>query len=184
MKLELFDEGLDHRKILPYDSAYRELALRVRRFVEAELEGIELIHIGSTAIPDLRGKPMLDFVAITTRVDLRATQREFEKLGFHRRGVWVDRDDKPYVCAATTFSGRRFNLNIHLCHRGDPVHKDSLAFMAILNRRPDLRKRYETAKDHAHAIDPVNPENYNRAKEAIIKEIHAHMEGQDSRVGE
>jgi GrpB-like predicted nucleotidyltransferase (UPF0157 family) len=87
--------------------------------------------------------------------------------------VWVDRDEKPYVCASVQHDGRRFNLNLHICHRGDPVHRDSLAFMRILERRPDLRSRYEEAKDRAHAIDPVDPEVYNREKAAVIREIHA-----------
>ena len=168
-----FDEGLEQRRILPYSPVYRDVFLLLQAYVESLLEGIELIHIGSTAIADLRGKPMLDVAAIATRTDLRAEQREFERLGFHRRDVWVDRDDKPYVCGSVVHEGRAYNVNIHICHRDDPVHKDSLAFMRILERRPDLRRRYEAAKDLAHAIDPANPEIYNREKEAIIKEIHA-----------
>lgn len=114
---------------------------------------------------------MLDFAAVTSRVDLRAEQKEFEALGFHQRAAWVDRDDKPYVCGSAMHDGRHFNVNIHICHRNDPVNKDSLAFMEILNKRAALRRKYEEAKDRAHLIDPVNPENYNRAKEAVIKEI-------------
>jgi GrpB-like predicted nucleotidyltransferase (UPF0157 family) len=140
--------------------------------VQSRIASVELFHIGSTAIPDLRGKPMLDVAAVTAREDLRAAQREFEDLGFHRREVWVDRDDKPYVCGSVEVGETIYNINIHICHRNDSVHKDSLAFMEILNRRPDLRKRYEEAKERAHSIDPMNPEIYNREKEAVIKEIH------------
>src|SRR5215831_13812310 len=172
MKIDSFDEALDHRKILPYDTVYRELANLLCAHVQTQLIGVELIHIGSTAIPDLRGKPMLDFAAITSREDLRSEQKHFEELGFHRRAVWIDRDDKPYVCGSVMHHGRRFNINIHICHPNDSVHKDSLAFMEILKERPDLRRRYEAAKDHAHSIDPVNPEIYNRVKETVIKEIH------------
>jgi|GEM_PF-512715 len=176
MKIDTFDEGLEHRNILPYDSAYAEVFAQVQRHVQANLEGVELVHIGSTAIPGLRGKPMVDIAAITRREDLRAEQEEFEKLGFHRRAVWVDKDEKPYVCGCIRHHGRTFNVNIHICHRGDPVHKDSLAFMDILRRRPDLRRKYEQAKDHAHTVDPANPEVYNREKAAVIKEIHAQID--------
>jgi hypothetical protein len=51
--------------------------------------------VESTAVPDLRGKPMLDIATVTNRKNLRAEQEEFERLGFQRRDVWVDRDDKP-----------------------------------------------------------------------------------------
>ncbi|MEP6721913.1 MAG: GrpB family protein [Variovorax sp.] len=175
MKVDTFDEGLEHRNILPYDPAYADVFARVQRYVQENLESVELVHIGSTAIADLRGKPMVDIAAITGREDLRAAQVEFEKLGFQRRAVWADKDEKPYVCGSIQHDGRRFNINIHVCHRGDPVHKDSLAFMEILRRRPDLRGKYEDAKDRAHMVDPVNPEVYNREKEAAIKEIHAQI---------
>jgi GrpB-like predicted nucleotidyltransferase (UPF0157 family) len=86
--------------------------------------------------------------------------------------VWVDRDDKPYVCGSLRHDETTFNINIHICRRGDPVHTDSIAFIGILNRRPDLRRRYEQAKERAHAVDPADPERYNREKEAVILEIH------------
>ncbi len=58
------------------------------------------MHIGSTAVDGLRGKPMSDAVAITARRDLRDGQRPLQRVGFHRRPVWVDKDDKSYVCAS------------------------------------------------------------------------------------
>ena len=172
MKIDRFDEDLAHRKMLPYAPVYRELFLQIREYVQAGIKTIELIHIGSTAIPDLRGKPMLDMVAISTHADLREEQKQFERLGFHRRKVWVDRDDKPYVCGSIRHDGDTYNVNIHICNRGDPVHRNFLTFIAILRWRPDLRRRYEQAKESAHAINPADPEIYNRQKEAVILEIH------------
>jgi len=137
------------------------------------LGGVELVHIGSTAVQDLRGKPMIDAVAIAVPKNLRDVQGEFERVGFHRRRVPVDKDEKPYVCAAVAQAGRRFNVNVHVCHRGDPVHKDSLAFMDILARRPDLRQKYAKAKDRAHAIAPVDSQVYNEEKAAVIREIES-----------
>lgn len=178
MMIERFDEGLEHRDIVPYDPLYAAVFSGVRAHALAHLEGVDLVHIGSTAVPGLRGKPMIDVAAITTRANLREAQKAFEVAGFHRRPVWVDKDEKPYVCGSVLHEGRRFNVNVHICHRGDPVHKDSLAFIDILERRPDLRRKYEAAKDRAHAIDPANPEVYNREKEAVIKEIEALTPGQ------
>lgn len=71
---------------------------------------------------------------------------------------------------------RRLSRAAEAAHRNDPVHKDSIAFMEILNQRPDLRRRYEEAKDRAHAIDPVNAEIYKREKEAVIRQIHEQVD--------
>lgn len=173
MKIAPFDEDLSHRRILPHSPVYRHLFLQVRDFVEANISTVALIHIGSTAIPDLSGKPMLDMAAVSKLENLREAQKEFEALGFHRRDVWVDRDDKPYVCGSVRHDHVTYNVNIHICHGGDPVHVDSLAFIEILSRRPDLRRKYEHAKELAHRAAPKNPEVYNRAKEAVILEIHS-----------
>lgn len=173
MKLERFDEGLHHRHIVAYDPVYGEVFDKVQEFVREFLEGVELVHIGSTAVQDLRGKPMIDAMAITARAVLRDQQLAFEGIGFHRRPVWVDTDEKPYVCASVVHAGWHFNVNVHICHRGDPVYKDSLAFMDILDHRPDLRRKYEEAKDRAHSIDPSDPQVYNKAKEVVIKDIEA-----------
>jgi len=173
MKIEPFDEGLEHRNIVPYDPIYSDVFDTVRAYALARLTDVEFVHIGSTAVAELRGKAMIDVAAITDCANLREKQKEFELAGFYRRPVWVDRDEKPYVCGSVLHQGRRFNINIHICHQGDPVHKDSLAFIDILNRRPDLRRKYEEAKDRAHSIDPANPQVYNREKEAVIKEIEA-----------
>jgi GrpB-like predicted nucleotidyltransferase (UPF0157 family) len=145
VKIDPFDEAAIQRKIVPYQPVYRELFLSVQEYVQRNLKTVELFHIGSTAIADLRGKPMLDIVAVTSRSDLREEQLEFQRIGFHRRNVWVDRDDKPYICGSVTHAGQTFNINVHVCHRNDPVHKDALAFIQILNRRPDLRRTSEAA---------------------------------------
>lgn len=173
MQIDVFDESLAQRHIVPYDPLYAQVFAGARAHVAAHVPEVELLHIGSTAIADLRGKPMIDMAALTAHDDLRAVQRGFERAGFHRRPVWVDRDDKPYVCASAWHAGRRFNLNVHICHPGDPVHVESLSFLRILAQRPDLRRQYEAAKDRAHAVDPANPEVYNREKEAVIQAIAA-----------
>lgn len=171
MKLGPFDESESHREVRPYDTIYRDIFLKVSNYVESRLGTVELFHIGSTAIADLRGKPMVDIAAVSTHENLRVEQVRFEELGFHRRAVWVDRDDKPYVCGSIREAGVRYNINIHICRRNDPVHRDSLDFIEILTHRPDLRRKYEDAKDRAHSVAPTDPEAYNREKASIIQEI-------------
>ena len=52
------------------------------------------------------------------------------------------------------------------------IEKSCPMTLSIGKYLPDLRRRYEAAKDRAHAIDPVNADIYNREKEAVIRLIH------------
>ena len=172
MKIYAFDEHLTHRKIVPYDSVYEGIFMQIKTHVESSIGTVRLFHIGSTAIPDLRGKPMIDIAAVSTRGNLRKEQEEFEKLNFHRREVWVDTDDKPYVCGSVQLNGSSYNINIHICRRDDWVHKEGLSFVKALKARSGLRRKYELAKDCAHSLEPADPQRYNQAKEKVINEIY------------
>jgi len=96
-----FDTDLKHRQIVPYNAQYNEVYAAVKAYLESHMPEVEIVHIGSTAVEDLRAKPMIDLLAVTDATDLRQKQREIEALGFHRRQVWVDRDDKPYRCCVS-----------------------------------------------------------------------------------
>lgn len=107
---------------------------------------------------------MLDMLAVSKLDDLREEQKAFETLGFHRRDVWVDRDDKPYVCGSVRRDDVTYNVNIHICHHGDPVHVGSLAFIEILSRRPDRRRKYEHAKKIGRTRSPLRMPRYTTAR--------------------
>lgn len=171
MKIDRFDESPVHRKIIPYTPLYADTFNRVKKYIEKGINDIELFHIGSTAVPDLLGKPMVDSFAVTGARDLRNKQNELLTLGFHKREIWTDREDKPYVCGSIRIDNRIININIHICHDDYPVLKEALLFIDILNSRKDLRRKYEAVKIDAHAAEPENPEKYNQRKENIFREI-------------
>jgi len=172
MVIREFDEDLRHRHIVSYSPIYAEVFSLLKAFVESSLNHVQLIHIGSTAVPGLRGKPMIDAAAVTAAPDLRTVQNEFGLLGFHSREVRTDHDDKPYTCGSVEFEDGNYNVNIHICRENDPVHTDALAFIEKLKNDAQLRSEYESVKDSAHRKDPVNPEIYNSYKDEFISSIY------------
>lgn len=172
MLIEPYDFDSRHRKLLPYNPAYSIIFGELARFVETNLADTRLIHIGSSAVPGLASKPMIDVLAVTNNPDLRSAQNELLKLGFQRREIWVDTDEKPYLCGAVTHDGETYNVNVHICHADDETCRKLQAFRDILRNNRELRMRYEQAKKKA-LENTVNqdPRQYNRAKEPVILEI-------------
>ena len=165
-----FDESLEHRRVLPYNPKYTEIYQAVKILVETRCDGVEVVHIGSTAVDDLRGKPMVDLLAVTGDPELRRVQAALEMVGFHRRAVWTDTDDKPYVCGSVRRGGV-FNVNIHVCNENSPRHHGLVQFRDILRNHEQARRRYEKAKDDAHSVSPGDAEAYNEAKAPVIRAI-------------
>ena len=175
MNIEPFDESLRHREIVPYNNVYAEIFSKVKKQVESSIKTVELYHIGSTAIPALRGKPMIDIIAVSSRKNLRDEQKRFIKLNFQKRDVWTDTDDKPYICGSVSLRDLTYNINIHICHDEDWIHKEALNFVNAMKSRGDLRRKYELAKEKAHSLEPSDPERYNQAKNQVLKEIYTEI---------
>ena len=151
----------------------------IKNYVATRLPNIQLIHVGSTAIPDISSKPMIDTLAVIEEGNLRECQDKLVTIGFHRRDVWVDRDDKPYLCCSIMWQEQRFNINIHVCHLNDGTYRNLIGFRDLLRTRKDLCQEYDAAKRSAHQVDPKNPEVYNKAKEPVISKIMAILNQQN-----
>ncbi len=156
---------------MPYQPLYQLIFNEVKVFVEGRVPNVSMMHIGSTAVFDLRGKPMIDTIAVVHGGDLIDVRRALEKLGFHRRDVWTDIETKPYVCASIMHERERFNINIHICKPDYPLVQDAVRFIKLLNENTEYRRAYEKAKDDAHHLAPANSEIYNQSKEETILKI-------------
>ena len=122
-------------------------------------------HIGSTAIPGLGAKPIIDIMvgvsAATPFSDCRVPLEglEYENRGHTVPGTPLYRKEDP----------RRFNL--HLTRLDGSFWLDHLLFRDYLGTHADAAKRYEGLKVSLLADFAANPLAYNFGKSAFIKGI-------------
>ena len=159
--------GLTHKTVLlvPYDAQWPALFEReanlIREHVKPDIR--EIVHIGSTAIPGLDAKPIIDLMAGIA--DLRAPWSLFVRLadlGYEHRPL--DTVSDRHFFAKDTHGLRTHNLSVcvwgspfwasHLKFR-DRLRSDELVAKAyaklkreLANRFPDDRVAYTNAKDH------------------------------------
>jgi GrpB-like predicted nucleotidyltransferase (UPF0157 family) len=144
-----------------------------RRFAEERdrlaplLAGAEIHHIGSTAVPGLAAKPVVDIMALVG--DLDAPIRAL-----------VDRAGYEFPVAFNgTLEGRRWLCRPSAAHRTHHLHL--VADRAILDRHlrfrdrlradADLRHRYATLKLDLAARHRHDREAYTDAKLAFIEAV-------------
>lgn len=124
-----------------------------------------LHHIGSTAIPGLAAKPVIDLLGETadlTTID--AARPALEATGFRWRGEngvagrrYLTRDD-PHTGA------RAVHLHIHAA--GDPMIPWHLAFRDRLRAEPETAAAYEAEKRRCAALHPDDSGVYAACKKA------------------
>ena len=161
-------------EVVQYDSAWDEAFAReasdlVHVFADV-LSGIH--HIGSTSIPGLAAKPIIDVLVVlreTTTIDRFA--RAMEGLGYRVRGECLDAE-VPGTPGRFYFSkdtrGMRTH-QVHVCALGHPEITDKLAFRDYLRAHPHCAAGYGALKARlalSHRHDIVG---YIRGKDAFIK---------------
>lgn len=164
--------GPDRIEIVPADphwpAAFALEAARIRA-VLAHRGDLALEHIGSTAVPGLAAKPVIDLLLIEP--ETRRWPHLVEPLQGLGYVLWADnprRDRLFFVKGMPPFGARRTH---HLHVRTPADAQRELAFRDRLRARPDDAARYAALKRELAAAHAADREAYTDAKTAFIEEI-------------
>src|SRR5262245_19315264 len=99
----------------PADPRLAIVAKEVARWIEAKISGVCVEHIGSTAVPDLAGKGVIDLMLLYPDGALDRVRSEIDSLGFQRQST---RDPfpetRPMRLGSVLFDGVKFRLHVHV----------------------------------------------------------------------
>lgn len=161
--------------IVPADPAWPQIYERIAVLVRAALgtEAIELDHIGSTAVPGLPAKPVIDIdLTVPDSADEDAYVPALEAAGFQlllRERGWHEHRLLTLGDPLT---------NLHVFSPDCPEVVRHRMFRDWLRAHPEDRQRYVQAKIAASAETRLGTENvmeYNLHKQPMIREIYDRM---------
>ena len=154
--------------LAPYDPAWASrfvvLANRVR---DALAEKVLLLeHVGSTSVPGLSAKPVIDIVlAVANSADEPSYVPALEEQGF------VLRVREPDWFGHRLFRCPDIDGNLHAFTFGCEEIRRMLVFRAWLRAHEDERQRYENTKLELASRTWKHVQNYADAKSEIVREI-------------
>ena len=126
-------------------------------------------HIGSTSIPDLSAKPIIDILAEVDDIKiLDQLIPVFEKEGFIARGENGIVGRRFFIKQAT--NGERL-YHLHAFEKGNSEIDRHLIFRDYLRKHPEEANRYKNVKLIAAKKFPYDIESYINFKDPIIKEL-------------
>jgi GrpB-like predicted nucleotidyltransferase (UPF0157 family) len=127
---------------------------------------VEIHHIGSTAVPGLPAKPIIDLLPIARSLaEIEAATPALEAAGYK---AW----EEYGLPGRRYFTKDRHGVrthNIHIYQAGDPDIARHLAFRDYLRRHPAVRDDYAAVKRAAYARHPADIGGYSDHKDAWIK---------------
>jgi len=156
-------------EIRPPDAAWQQRGEQERQLLGPWLVA-EVEHVGSTAVPGLAAKPILDLQAAVP--DLRSAPRITATLEPHRwHYVEPELDDRPW---------RRFFVKVSDGHRVAHLHvmtlasarwHEQLAFRDALRADARLMESYAAIKSALAAEHADDREAYSAAKSFFIRAV-------------
>lgn len=156
--------------VVPYSDEWPARFAAVAADLARSLDGVPVVaieHAGSTSVPGLAAKPVLDIDVIVERKDLDAAIAALVAAGYTHRGDLGVTDRESM---AEPDPPRR---NVYVCVAGTLHVRNHLAVRDILRRRPALRDRYGAVKT-ALAQDPgLEIEDYLAGKSPVLQEVLA-----------
>lgn len=157
--------------LLPHDPHWADEFAREAALVAGALGPalVAIHHIGSTAVPGLAAKPIIDMLAVTDDlVAVDACAAMLEKLGYEAMGEFglparrYFRKNNP--------AGERTH-QIHAFEVGSPQIVRHLAFRDYLRVHPDAAEEYERLKRALAAVYLDDLGAYTDGKDAFIRNV-------------
>jgi GrpB-like predicted nucleotidyltransferase (UPF0157 family) len=157
-------------RIVDYDTDWpKKFEAHARRISDALGETpMRIEHIGSTSVPELAAKPIIDIlVVVADSADESAYLPQLEAAGY------VLRVREPAWNEHRMFRTPEKDVHVHIYSACCQEIRRNLVFRDRLRRNPDDRSRYEQTKRELAAKEWADMDAYADAKTELIEQIIA-----------
>jgi GrpB-like predicted nucleotidyltransferase (UPF0157 family) len=156
-------------EVVPYDSSWPVTFRSICSQLEGALAGADVIsieHIGSTSVPGLAAKPVIDVAIVVDSDAVRPAVKSLEGAGYEFRGDLGIPD--RYAFRAPEGAPRQ---NVYVTIDGCLSLRNQLGLRSVLRRDGDLRDRYGALKISLSEQDHESIDHYIAKKSAFIQVI-------------
>jgi GrpB-like predicted nucleotidyltransferase (UPF0157 family) len=160
--------------LAPYDPAWPSLFNRLKKQIQEALGDRVLLleHVGSTSVPGLSAKPIIDMVmAVADSSDEASYAKPLEEKGYTLRIREPDSYEHRLL-KAPEIAG-----NLHVFSAGCPEIEEMVLFRDWLRNHTDDRSLYEATKRELAARTWKYTQNYADAKSEVVQAILARARG-------
>ncbi len=177
-----FREAEEDREYLvdyqPYDPALPEVFRQVKQLVQKAAGAVVVEHIGSSSIPGMGGRNVLDVAVPVDAEEIPCIRRKLCTLGFQESPF---PHYLPLLVGRIDYHEKRYPILLYLLPSESGVYQDWIAFRDYMRTHPETARAYDEVKQRAVAEGETGGEDYQKAKtpflESISKEIRRWKSG-------
>jgi GrpB-like predicted nucleotidyltransferase (UPF0157 family) len=154
----------------PHDPAWVDTFTRIAAMVERAVRrtNATIYHIGSTSIPGIAAKPIIDIqVSVDTMDGTTRIVTAMQRAGF----VHFSENDDHRKLFFDLAEGDTQLANVHIRRRGEFSEQAALLFRDYLRAEPEAAARYEAVKHDLAVIEWTTVDHYADAKGDVVWEL-------------
>jgi GrpB-like predicted nucleotidyltransferase (UPF0157 family)/GNAT superfamily N-acetyltransferase len=128
-------------------------------------------HVGSTAVPGLGGKGIIDIAIAVDKQNIELVSKQIQAIGYEFRPTFSTPDRLYFITYLTDSEEENRRYHIHLTYPENREWKEFLGFRDYLRSHPKEAKEYAELKEQAALEANGEGKKYRKLKEPIFKKI-------------
>lgn len=163
----------------PYRMIFPELFEKEKERIALHIKNVlKIEHIGSTAVPNLGGKGIVDIAIATPKENMENASRELQELGYEFRPSFGTADRFYFVINLPDLEEGKRRYHVHLTYLESSEWKGFIQFRDYLRTHPEAVIEYAETKKQAAAEANQVGTHYRKLKEPVFEKIHSAINNQ------
>jgi GrpB-like predicted nucleotidyltransferase (UPF0157 family) len=158
-------------KFLPYNKQYPFMFLKEKNKIKKSLDkNIIIEHVGSTAVPGLGGKGIIDIAIKTPKNRLKEFMNKLERLGYIHTIEHKPNNKRIFFQKIIKYKGKESRIHIHLTLNNE-FWETFIAFRDYLRNHDKELDKYAKIKKEAVKHSKGEGRKYRKYKTKYLENI-------------
>ena len=152
-----------------------EVAKRLIALIATRWPATPAEHVGSTAVPGLAGKGIIDLLLAADPAHIPAITQALLELGFQPQVPAAFPPTRPMLWGTFRHGPTEYPVHVHVVPADSPEVAAMRGFRDALRADPVLRRRYAALKRAIVAARPADPVAFTKAKHGWVAATLTHL---------
>jgi GrpB-like predicted nucleotidyltransferase (UPF0157 family) len=162
----------------PYSPLFPSLFVKEKaRIAPHFLFPASIEHVGSTAVPGLGGKGIIDIAIAVDKECMEEAKNKLQELGYEFRPSFSTPDRFYFIIYLPDPEEESRRYHVHLTYPENIEWKELIGFRDYLRTHPEAMEEYADIKKQAAKMANQNGDQYRKMKEPILQKINAFIRG-------
>ena len=151
-----------------YDTNYPNVFTAVAKAIHAVLPSVQVEHVGSTSIPGLGGRRVLDIVIPAEQGSHDEIVSKLMSIAFIKSPLT---HMQPMLTGVIHFNDKDYPMLLYVLPKDSEIYRGWIAFRSYMQQHPEEVQHYSDVKKRAIAEGKTNPWVYQQAKTPYLESL-------------